>query len=253
MNLNLKDKTIIVAGGLGGIGQQTVLDLIEEGAKVIVLTQGILNSKSINNASIHHIVNYQSDNELSKLFSNLIEEEIPIGLISFIGTGRAENITFQSDDDTDKLWEINYFNNRNIVKSFVKAIKEKDINKNTEPYFITLTSSIASNMFLNCPTEYTTSKAALERLCKELSWKLSPDFRVNCISPGNIYFKGGTWDKIKSEGIVDVDDLLTNKVPSGRFGTPKDISSIATFLSSPLATFINGACIRIDGGQSISN
>ena len=148
------------------------------------------------------------------------------------------------------MWDINYFSNRMIAKSFVNATKKLSSNPNPNEYFITLTSTIAADLFINCPTEYSSSKSALVRLCKDLSWKLSPTYRVNCIAPGNIYFKGGTWDLIKSEGKIDIDDLINNKVPSRRLGNPSDISKFAVFLSSPLASFINGSCIKIDGGQS---
>ena len=66
-----------------------------------------------------------------------------------------------------------------------------------------------------------------------MSWKLSPNYRVNCIAPGNIFFEGGTWDIIKKEGRIDVDNLIRTKVPSMRLGTPEDISKFAVFLSSP--------------------
>ena len=90
----------------------------------------------------------------------------------------------------------------------------------------------------------------MERLTKELSWKLSPVFRVNCISPGNVYFEGGTWDKIKKSGEINVDKLINEKVPSRRLGNPNDIAAFAVFLSSSkYASFFNGSCVIIDGGQ----
>ena len=149
-----------------------------------------------------------------------------------------------------KMWKINYFANRLLVKCFVKATKSNYKSIDCKNYFITLTSSIAFDCFIDCPTEYSSAKSALVRFCKDMSWKLSPNYRVNCIAPGNIFFEGGTWDIIKKEGRIDVDNLIRTKVPSMRLGTPEDISKFAVFLSSPLASFINGSCIKIDGGQS---
>ena len=250
MNLDLKDKFIIVAGGLGGIGFQTVKDLIKEGAKVSIITQSdYKNRKELEDFDIH-IANYNSENSIKDIFCSLFKDKKPEGFISFVGTGRSSNEPFQEEDDLMRMWKINYFSNRLLAKCFVEITKKYYGDFKNYNYFITLTSTIASDFYLNCPTEYATSKMALIRLCKDLSWKLSPTYRVNCISPGNIFFKNGTWDKIKKEGKININDLLKNKVPSRRFGTPSDVSKLAIYLSSPLASFINGSCIRIDGGQS---
>lgn len=250
MNLDLKDKYIIIAGGLGGIGFQTVQDLIKEGAQISILTQNKLaNTKNLDGLDIH-VADYESEDSIKKIFNILLKNKKPTGFISFVGSGRASNSAFQEQDDLMHMWKINYFGNRLLAKCFVETTKKYYGHLKNCEYFITLTSSIASDFYLNCPTEYSASKIALIRLCKDLSWKLAPSFRVNCISPGNVYFEGGTWDKITKEGKIDIEDLLINRVPSRRFGTPQDISKLAVFLSSPLASFINGSCIKIDGGQS---
>ena len=250
MNLDLRNKYIIVAGGLGGIGLQTVNDLIQEGAHVSILTQDLSKYEKHSEKLDCHLVNYESENSIKDIFELLFLKKEPTGFISFVGTGRSSNEPFQEEKELMKMWKINYFANRLLVKYFVEITKKK-FNKNLDKkYFITLTSSIASDSFINCPTEYAAAKVALVRLCKDLSWKLAPNYRVNCISPGNIFFEGGTWDKIKKEGKVDIENLLETKVPARRLGTPADISKLAVFLSSPLSSFINGSCIKIDGGQS---
>ena len=250
MNLDLKDKFIIIAGGLGGIGQETVKDLILEGAQISILTQN--ESKFLEYSKYYdvHLLDYESEDSIKTTFEFLMKKRKPSGFISFVGTGRSSNNAFQNKDDVIKMWQVNYFANRLLTKIFVESTKKNFGDTKNSDYFITLTASIASNLFINCPTEYSASKIALVRLCKDLSWKLAPHYRVNCISPGNIFFKGGTWDRIKQEGKIDIDELLKTKVPSRRFGTPSDISKFAVFLSSPLASFINGSCIKIDGGQS---
>ena len=59
--------------------------------------------------------------------------------------------------------------------------------------------------------------------------KLAPLYRVNCISPGNIFFEGGTWDKIKKSGKLNLQKMLNDKVPAKRFGEPIDMASFAVF------------------------
>jgi len=102
---------------------------------------------------------------------------------------------------------------------------------------------------IGAPTDYSVAKAALIMLAKQLSNKLAPSVRVNCIAPGNIFFRGGRWDELSISDPLMVDDLLKNKVPLKRFGTPEDIANAAAFLSSDKAKFITGVCLAVDGGQ----
>ena len=46
--------------------------------------------------------------------------------------------------------------------------------------------------------------------------------------------------------------MLEDKVPLKRFGTPEEIANVVVFLSSSKTSFINGTCINVDGGQTVS-
>ena len=70
------------------------------------------------------------------------------------------------------------------------------------------------------------------------------------ISPGNIYFEGGNWDKKKKENPNQVDKILNEKVPLRKFGNPDDIGNIVAFLLSSKANFVTGSNIVADGGQT---
>ena len=74
--------------------------------------------------------------------------------------------------------------------------------------------------------------------------------RVNCIAPGSIFFKGGTWDTFRQQNPALYERTLAG-IPSGRFGTPEEVAQVATFLVSDQASWVTGQIVAVDGGQSL--
>jgi 3-oxoacyl-[acyl-carrier protein] reductase len=87
--------------------------------------------------------------------------------------------------------------------------------------------------------EYTLSEAAL--LAKQR-------IRVNCIAPGSVEFPGGSWEKRKTEA-PNLYNAIQRSIPFGRLGRPEEIATVAIFLASPLASWVTGQTISVDGGQ----
>jgi NAD(P)-dependent dehydrogenase (short-subunit alcohol dehydrogenase family) len=84
---------------------------------------------------------------------------------------------------------------------------------------------------------YAASKGGLVALTHALSVSLTPDVRVNCISPGWIFTKG--------EPPRPEDNAFH---PAGRVGTPEDVAALVAFLVGPESGFITGAEFIVDGG-----
>ncbi|HXT80463.1 MAG TPA: SDR family NAD(P)-dependent oxidoreductase [Acetobacteraceae bacterium] len=72
--------------------------------------------------------------------------------------------------------------------------------------------------------------------------------RVNGIAPGSIEFPGGVWDRRKTEA-PKLYNAVLNSIPFGRLGHPEEIANVALFLASPLASWVTGQTIVVDGGQ----
>jgi 3-oxoacyl-[acyl-carrier protein] reductase len=87
--------------------------------------------------------------------------------------------------------------------------------------------------------QYTTSQAAL--LARR-------GVRVNCVAPGSIEFPGGLWEQRKTAA-PQLYDAVLKSLPFGRMGTPEEVANAVVFLASPLARWITGQTICIDGGQ----
>ena len=72
--------------------------------------------------------------------------------------------------------------------------------------------------------------------------------RVNGIAPGSIEFPGGVWDRRKSDNPTLYNAVLRS-IPFGRLGHPEEVANVVLFLASPLASWITGQTIVVDGGQ----
>jgi 3-oxoacyl-[acyl-carrier protein] reductase len=74
--------------------------------------------------------------------------------------------------------------------------------------------------------------------------------RVNAVAPGSIEFPGGSWEERKTSAPALYNSILKS-IPFGRLGTPEEVADVALFLASPLARWVTGQTIIVDGGQML--
>ncbi|CAG9619913.1 2,4-dienoyl-CoA reductase [Sutcliffiella rhizosphaerae] len=92
------------------------------------------------------------------------------------------------------------------------------------------------------------AKAGVLSLTRTLAveWGTKYGIRVNAIAPGPIERTGGVDKLLQSEKEAE---KIRDSVPLKRFGRPEEIAELAFFLSSEKASYINGECVTMDGGQ----
>lgn len=99
---------------------------------------------------------------------------------------------------------------------------------------------------------YNAMKMALINYLSNLAHELAPrGIRVNTVSPGTIYFEGG----VQHQREVETPELFQSvleKIPMGRMGTPQEVADATVFLCSPLASYIVGSNLLVDGGLTPS-
>ena len=68
--------------------------------------------------------------------------------------------------------------------------------------------------------------------------------------PGSIEFPGGTWERAKNHN-PNLYAAILRSIPFGRLGRPEEVAQVALFLCSPLAGWVTGQNIAVDGGQML--
>ena len=253
MELSLEKKKVIITGSSRGIGLAIADSFLREKALVCLTAK---NKDNLMHAKHKLEKKYGKEKILAFVcdFTNLDEvEKIKVKikkkwkkfdfLILNIGSGKGTPSVIPKINDLKKSFDQNFFSSMYPLSSFQSLI-----NPSGSIIFI---SSIAGEEFLGAPIEYSVAKSSIISLAKNLSWVCKNNIRVNVISPGNIFFKGGTWDKKKKKNPSLVRKILKEKVPLQRFGKPEEVANLVTYVCSDKASFINGAVIRIDGGQTV--
>ena len=72
----------------------------------------------------------------------------------------------------------------------------------------------------------------------------------NTIAPGGIYIEGTGFEKEKKDDPEGFRQMIDKDYPLGRMGTAEEVANVVAFVSSELASLVNGSQITVDGGQS---
>ena len=256
MNLGLEGKKVLVTGSSRGIGFEIAKCFLEEGATVGLVARGT-NDLNMAQETLSRIFGDQnvfgwkcdvSDQD------NVIELRQKIlsvwgsldSLVLNVGSGKSILEPIPESNNWSKVWKTNFDSSLHLCRESTKYLL---ISENSSIVFI---SSICGIESLGAPTDYSVAKSALISFSKNLARKVAPQIRVNVVAPGNIYFPEGTWDLKIRENESNVAKMLENEVPLKRFGKPKEVADAVVFLSSERASFITGATLIIDGGQTRS-
>jgi 3-oxoacyl-[acyl-carrier protein] reductase len=127
----------------------------------------------------------------------------------------------------------------------VQAMARLMIAQRVEGCFVNIGSGAARQMPTGSVT-YCMSKTALERLSKGQALELAPHrIRVNVVEPG--FAPGSDFSPLPEDYVA----RMTARIPLGRNSEPQDTPSAVLFLCSPFASYITGAVLSVDGGNSI--
>jgi len=240
---------IAIAGGSRGIGRATALGFLEAGASVSVCARGqdglqaLVADAGAHSARLHtHTCDLAEAGQIERWIE---DAALAMGGMDVL-VNNATGYGFREDDES---WLVDF--NVDLMAP-VRASRHAVPHLKASPHPCILhTSSIGSLRPRTMGPPYAAMKAALNHYTRTQALALAGDrIRVNAIAPGSIEFEGGVWERVRHEKPDQYAQVLAT-IPFGRFGTAEEVAQLALFLASPLAAWITGQILVVDGGQSL--
>lgn len=257
MEPGFEKKVAFVAGSTQGIGKAIARAFLEEGCRVVVSGRG---ESRLEEAASEFGGEFGDDrvlpfcgdltrpDDVQKAVRETVNRWGAIDfLVANVGSGRAKPGWEVSEDDWQGVFEHNLWGSVRLVREALPHMVEAGRGS------VVFISSIAGYESIGAPITYGTAKAALHHYFKDLARQVGQHgVRVNCVAPGNVLFPGGSWEKKLEERRDSIMDYVRREVALQRFGRPEEIAGVVVFLCSERASFVTGACIVADGGQTRS-
>jgi NAD(P)-dependent dehydrogenase (short-subunit alcohol dehydrogenase family) len=258
MNLKLVGKTALVTGSTAGIGLAIAESLVGEGASVVIngrtreRVEGAVQTvkAGVENARVSGVFADLSTREgAQKVIEGIPEVDI---LVNNVGIYQVRPFEEISDEDWLKLFQTNVMSGVRLSRHYLPKMKAKNWGRIV---------FISSESGLNIPVEmvhYGMTKAAQLAISRGMAeTTVGTHVTVNSVLPGPTASEGASafLDEMSAEQKITKEEVekqfFETARPSSllkRFSDTKEIGDFVAFVCSPLASSINGAALRVDGG-----
>lgn len=249
---SLEGKVSLITGAASGIGRAIATVFARQGSRVHLLDT---NSAGLNELAEslsgkgYEVNSHEADVTDQKQMISIIDDidsEFPLNiLVNNAGIGFVGNLEQTSEDDFDRLYQVNVKGVYNGMYASVPHMKE-----NGGGVILNMASVVAS---VGIPERfgYTMTKGAVVMMTYSVALDYIKDgIRCNCISPARVhtslvddYLAKNYPGKEK-----EVFEQLAKTQPIGRMARPEEVAHLALYLCSDEAAFITGSDFPIDGG-----
>ncbi|HCH35196.1 MAG: SDR family oxidoreductase [Dehalococcoidia bacterium] len=255
---SMEGRTVIITGGSGGIGRGCARAFASAGANIVIasvpadsIPPALEEIEKLGSQALGISVNVAEPLELDRMVGETLQRFGRIdALINVAGGSYSRN----PDMPQYKRSSLSEMDGEDFVGAYVGNVKTAFLaSRAVIPHLqksgkgsITNIGSIAGlDRKPSSPdiAAYGTAKAAVHSLTVHMAHQWGPQVRVNCIAPGTI-------DTPRPEGTVRPEMAqAAQRIAVGRVGVGDDIGSVALFLASDAAGFVNGIVIPVHGGE----
>jgi NAD(P)-dependent dehydrogenase (short-subunit alcohol dehydrogenase family) len=256
MNLNLSGKTALISGSTKGIGFAIASQLAVEGAHVMVNGR---TEEAVGSAlqQIRHSVpqanveGFAGDLSTTKAAEDVVKRLPTVDiLVNNLGIFEPKPFDQIPDEDWRRFFEVNVLSGVRLSRAYVSGMKQRNWGR---IIFISSESAIQTPVEM---IHYGTTKTAQLAVSRGLAeFCAGTGVTVNAILAGPTRSAGVEEFVTKLSGgqpfEVFEEQFFRSVRPSSlikRFATPEEVAALVIFVSSPLASAITGAALRVDGG-----
>ncbi|WP_433724511.1 SDR family NAD(P)-dependent oxidoreductase [Nocardia sp. CA-129566] len=247
MQIDVRGKVALVTGSSSGIGVGCAHVLSSAGARVIITgrRRDQLEQVAASVAELGYetpavvAADVSSGHGVSRLLDSVaaLGERVDI-LVNNAGGSRPTPL-----DAGDEFWDealgLNFTAARRLTGALLPAMQDAGWGR---------VINVSGSMEPRSLNAASAAKAALHVWSKGLSCDVAGDgITVNCIAPGRITSEQ-TMNRLHPDPAAR-DEFIRRNIPVGRFGEPDEIGHAVAFLASPLADYITGAVLPVDGGM----
>jgi len=252
--IDLSGKVALVTGGGSGVGDAVARQFIKLGAKVAIAGRrtAVLDQLAESCGALPLTCDVSDAGAVDAAITTLTHTygglDIVVNSAGIAHRGTAEQI---SPKDWDRVIDVNLTGALNVCRRALPELKARGggaiVNVSSVGGITTADSSVA----------YSASKAGMLGLSRSLARDFGKhNIRVNTVCPGwvDTPMVQGALDALSNIHGITKDQakrLLTRWSPLGRMSEPEEIANCISFLASSMASFVTGAVLIADGGQSI--
>ncbi|MEG0046724.1 MAG: SDR family NAD(P)-dependent oxidoreductase [Comamonas sp.] len=248
--IDFKGKTVLVTGGGSGIGRGIAEAFSDAGARIVIadIKPELVAEmrKSLDRAGVEALVfegDMTREADVQALAQRIDNEfgglDVLINNVGdFVLSKRFEEF---SDDEISRLYDLNLRHIFSVTRAMLPLLRKRGHGSS-----IVSISSIEGLRGAPTCAVYAAFKAAIGGFSRTLALELAPEgIRVNVIAPETTE----TAQVPVSLAIPDANKHhIPRWIPLGRFGQPSDCAGAALYLASPLAAWVTGTTLNVDGG-----
>lgn len=240
----LNGQIALVTGASRGIGAAIAADLAAAGVRVIGTATTESGAQAISDALAASggrgaVLDVNDAQAATALVDSIIKAEGALHiLVNNAGITRDMLAMRMSDAD----WDAVLSTNLSAVFRMSRAVM-RPMMKQRYGRIINITSVVGASGNPG-QANYAAAKAGVAGMSRALAQELgSRNITVNCVAPGFI-------DTDMTRGLTEAQTQpMLARIPLGRLGKPEEIAHAVSFLASPLAAYITGAVLHVNGGM----